>query len=100
MNHEVKQAMGSTMTAKQIIEMLEDMPPDSPVFFVCGYGDHARTQQALPIESVEETEPKYLYDTAYSRSGIALRDDQGSREDDEEYEEDGDDDVKNVVILK
>ncbi len=98
MNHEVQQVMGSAMTAKQMIEMLEDMPPDAVVFFSCNYGDHSRTQQALPIESVEESEVKYLYDTAYSQSGIALREDQGSDEDDEEYT-DGEG-MRSIVILK
>lgn len=103
MNHEVKQIVSSAMTAKQVIEMLEDMPPDAPVFFVCSYGDHSRTQQALPVESVEEAEAKYLYDTAYSQSGLALREDQGYNENDEDEDEDEDDEddcCDNVVILK
>ena len=98
MNREVKNIIDTGMTVSQMMEMLGEMQQDAIVFFSCNYGDHSRTQQALPIESIEESEVKYLYDTAYSQSGIALREDQGSEEDDEEYE--NGEDVRSIVIMK
>jgi hypothetical protein len=65
------------MTVGELIERLGDFDAALPVGFACDYGDHCHTEQFLPVEMVEandETDygPKYLTESAYSHSGLAL----------------------------
>jgi hypothetical protein len=62
------------MTVADLVEHLQSYDQDSPVFFVCNYGDYHRTQQALPVEHVEEATRAALVESAYSNSGLALVD--------------------------
>lgn len=90
---DVKRVMQRAMTAKQLIEQLEDMDPEAAVFFVCDYGDHCHTEQALPVKDVEEVTESALEESAYSNSGVAMR-----RDDDEDGVEDGPESA--VIILR
>ena len=96
-NRDVQRRLEQAMTVEQLIEELQGLPPKAAVFFTVNYGDHGRTTQAIPVEVCEETEAKYLYGTAYSESGVALRDDRGSEEDDDEDDNEW---TNGVVVLK
>ena len=61
-----------TRTVAELIEELEQFDKDALVMFVCDYGDHCHTQQALPVREVEEYTTRDLRDSAYSQSRIAL----------------------------
>ena len=63
------------LTAAQLIEKLQDMPADAVPVFACDYGDHTHTQQIFPITEVEELNQSgfTLRESAYSQSGVALR---------------------------
>jgi hypothetical protein len=62
------------MTVADLIAELQDLDEDLPVLFVCDYGDHCHTSQALPVESLGVIGVSHLYDSAYSQSGVALSD--------------------------
>jgi len=66
------------MTAADLIERLQECDPDAVVLFVCNYGDYGRTQQALPIDQVDEFDSAALSGSAYSHSGIAFDDEEES----------------------
>ena len=68
------------MTVRQLIEQLQDMPQDAPVLFTCNYGDYHRTTQALPIDSVVETNQSTLDTTPYSQSGLCYNEDEGEED--------------------
>lgn len=78
----------SGLTKAQLLAEIDHMPDDTPIVFVCSYGDYHNTQQALPIEeaNVFEYTANDLKETAYSKSGICLveRDDDQPNKDDEE----------------
>lgn len=42
------------MTVKELMALLEDQDPDTPVHFTYNYGDHRRTQVAPEVRRVEE----------------------------------------------
>lgn len=63
------------MCVQDLIEKLETCDPDAIVVFVCSYGDHRSTQQALLVSKMEDRHERDFDTTAYSRSGIALRPD-------------------------
>lgn len=81
----VGRTLRSALTVGELITELQRLPADSVPVFVCDYGDHCHTQQALPVRSVRAPEnAEYLADCpGYSQSGVALR------ERDEEDLEDG-----------
>ncbi len=59
-----------TVTAAQLIEELQDIPPDAQVAFSSDYGDYVHTQQVHFLRgNVEETP---ISKTAYSCSGYAV----------------------------
>lgn len=60
------------MTVRELIDALESEDENALVYFVCDYGDHHHTQQALPVKTVESGHT--LEKSAYSRSGLALKD--------------------------
>lgn len=47
------------LNVKELIELLQDHDPLTPVFFSYGYGDRARTDVAEPVESAEELEVQW-----------------------------------------
>ena len=63
------------LTAKQLIEKLQDIPQDAVPIFSCDYGDYSHTQQIFVISDVEELNQSgfTLHESAYSSSGVALR---------------------------
>lgn len=62
-----------TMTVKELIESLEDYPPESKVVFSHDYGDHCHTMAAGLIDTVVTGN---LVETAYSDSRLAVGDDE------------------------
>lgn len=44
----------TTLTKKELIEILEDVPDDTLVMFAINAPDYWKTQRALPIETAEE----------------------------------------------
>ncbi len=81
----VQEALAGAKTVAELIKDLERMPPDAFPVFSVNYGDRSNTLQALPITEVRLMRDldQNLYTTAYSGSGIALRD-----LDDDDYEGD------------
>ena len=74
-----------TLTVSELIERLQDMDPDARVVFTCDYGDYHHTAQALPIvDDVEQS--GQIEESAYSHSGFALGEDDGSEDDEEEVD--------------
>ncbi len=71
MKSELRQ-LESALTVEDLICELEAMPKDARVLFACDYGDITHTQQALPVESINERGGTSLVDSAYSRSGVAF----------------------------
>lgn len=43
-----------SMTVAELIEALQDMPPDAPVVFAYNYGDHIRTTVTAGVSTVDE----------------------------------------------
>lgn len=104
MNREVEQVTAEAFTTRQLIERLLSLDPgadekggDASILFVCNYGDRSQTQQALPVAEAEELLTSNLDDTAYSNSGICLREERESQ--DEPLEEVCDNEFP-VIILQ
>lgn len=81
----------TTLTVRELIDVLENCEPDAPVFMTASYGDRSRTTQALEILDAVEIDDTWIEDSAYSDSGMSVVD--------EEYH-DGDVSDNAVVILK
>lgn len=89
----------NAMTVKDLIAELELMDPDAVVLFVTNFGDYHRTQQALPIESVDEMdETEFLRETPYSDSGLAI--DEMPEYEPEDFPEEEEDIDRDFVILR
>jgi len=74
------------ITAGELIKYLSKMSPDAMVMFACDYGDHSHTTQLLPICGFDKLEELgTVNETAYSKSGLMLR----------EFDDDNDDDDDN-----
>jgi hypothetical protein len=98
-NREVDHALENAMTVRHLVTQfvgcdVDDddwlIDPDANIFFVCGYGDHSNTQQALPVAEATDAESSDLAETAYSQSNVCLRENTGDdpgfpREDDESF---------------
>lgn len=81
-NASISRELQTCATVADLIAELEGMPQDAVVLFVCDYGDHSHTQQALPVASVSELlETEKLTESAYSHSGLAV---ETADEDDDE----------------
>lgn len=103
MDHEIEETLCRSYTVRHLIEALEDMDPDARVLITCNYGDYHRTQQALPIEGIEEHETDVLHESGYSQSGLAFSDpnaepDDGCQIDDEPRVIDPDELMPVVII--
>jgi hypothetical protein len=88
----------STMTVRELIELLRDIPPDErdqPVLFACDYGDYHHTIQVLGINDLAG--PKPIQEEAYSRSrwGLAKESDKDEELDEDEVDEGPDEDEDN-----
>lgn len=96
MSREIVSRINSAFTKKQLLEELEFIDDDALVLFVCDYGDHHHTQQALPVSEAEEMLVRDLSTSAYSHSGVALPDD----DPDDEPSEPDDYADQPIVILR
>lgn len=92
MTDAIQRKLQRYLTVGDLRAALDGLPDDAIPVFQSDYGDHSHTQQALPILGVEPLRDGYLYETAYSNSGIGIRDitenDDGAHEPDE-----------NVIVL-
>jgi len=71
----VTEVLQSAMTVRDLMDELKYCDPDAAVLFACNYGDYHNTEQALPVSDVTcDLTEEDLYESAYSRSGIALTD--------------------------
>jgi len=73
------------MTVSELIELLMDAPQDAEVHFAYNYGDHARTQVAPVVHSVEEG---YVFWSDYFSQPVVSED-----------EDEVDEDAQPVVII-
>jgi hypothetical protein len=103
---EINRDLESAITVKELIEILQEHDPDSPVCFSVTYGDYHDTMQALQVEEVTEIERDSIVGSAYSQSGLSViepgegdddYDDDEAADADEEA--DDEDDLPNVVML-
>lgn len=92
----INNAIQNGLTVSDLMDTLKGMDDDAIVLFVCDYGDHCHTQQALPINDVEQSDTMNLYSSAYSKSGIAKTRDS---EDEDRYRENEDREIREVVFL-
>lgn len=95
----------NALTVEELRGALEDMRPDALVLFVCDYGDHSHTMQALPVAEVEDVAgEEVLVESPYSQSGAAIADidlgDYGVGEGDPEAEAVYMDTRPNIVLLR
>ena len=91
----------SGLTKGQLLAEIDHMPDDTPIVFVCDYGDYCNTQQALPVGEVNVNDftSNDLAESPYSKSGIKLveqNDDDGYDDDDEPNKEKGTD----IIIIQ
>jgi len=84
-NYEIKQVLHATMTAGELKRLIEDVDDDQPVLLCCDYGDISHTQQLLPIRDALGIQTSNIKTSGYSKSGIALIE---NDEDDDDREED------------
>jgi hypothetical protein len=97
-NRKIREKINNAMTVGELMQQLEGYDKDALVVFATDYGDYGHTIQALPVKESEEMHSNDLYiSEGYSRSGVAVRPDDGEREPEEwEDEVNGFD----VVILQ
>lgn len=98
----VHRRLDQAMTVEQLKERLEGLDDKTVIVFVCDYGDHGHTQQALPVWDVN-TFPRTKFDeTAYSRSGIEYLTDKDKDEETDVPDEDsieGTEEDKQLVLV-
>lgn len=69
----MREKLVETITARELIEALQEIPPDATVAFASDFGDHCHTEQLHPLEGhIEKTHAKQ---SAYSDSGWAVDND-------------------------
>lgn len=78
--NEVKRTLNESVTVGELRAMLEDHDEESLVVFICDYGDHCHTQQALPIKSAEQLSSDDFRTSGYSQSGIAMIEERDGRD--------------------
>lgn len=61
-----------TLTKKELIETLDNVPDNALLIFTSNYGDRIGTMQAHPLGDVDQA---LLKESSYSDSGYALTDD-------------------------
>lgn len=94
---EVTRKLRRGLTVEELIGELQELPKDAKVVFVCDYGDHCHTQQALPVEEICELDygTDCLDTSAYSQSGVRHR----TGHDDEEPIFEGDEFYQGKVVI-
>lgn len=81
---EVERKLQRALNVGEIRELLEEFPDEAIPLLTCNYGDHHRTQQALPITNIRHIEQwETITPTAYSRSGLSLEEGEDEDEDTE-----------------
>lgn len=88
MNTELTDALSDGLTVSELIEALEDLPPDLKVTFAYDYGDYGRSKVAHVVDSVEQGRVRY---SAYHQMPKVVYDD------DDDY--DNEDVSAEVVVL-
>lgn len=78
-----------TMTIGELIDELVKFPMGSKVVFLDNYGDRVNTIQCLNIRKVEERDLSEFKKTAYSDTGIALKNPDRVCDDEDEDETTG-----------
>lgn len=74
----LRKLINDGLTVRDLIERLQECDQNAVVVFTCDYGDYNHTQQALPVGSVETMDgSKKIAESAYSRSGLSLEDQDG-----------------------
>lgn len=100
MKTDIIRQLGRALTVAQLIEELQQYPEEALVVFASDYGDHCHTTQALLVTSVEQTYSTCIYDTAYSDSGLAIREDSDSEDGEEDEEKVDEKEVVEVIVLR
>lgn len=94
--------LNRSITVRDLIDELSCMNPEAKVLIVSDYGDIGHTQQALPIQTIDElANHEFLTDNAgYSNSGVEVLeiDDEDNVETNEHL--DDEDDLRNVVLIR
>ena len=90
----VSNVIDRALTVEDLIAELQNYDPNTPVVFMSDYGDYTHTMQALTVTEVEEIEGNRLDDSAYSKSGVSIRDE--FSEFDPKHDED---DCSTVIVL-
>jgi hypothetical protein len=90
-----------TMTLEDLKFQIEDMVRThgeailkKPVFASCDYGDYCHTQQLVPLDNPRVA---LSYETAYSTSRLAVRDE--DHEDCEDFDDSEYESNKNAVVV-
>ena len=98
MSNSIADLLNRGLTVGELKGKLAWLPDDAYVVFEDDYGDRTHTLQALPVKEVEILDDTggYLYETAYSGSGLAVR-----NAEDRYWKEDGRPaDHPKVVVLR
>jgi hypothetical protein len=80
------------MLVRELIELLQDQDPDLEVHFSYNYGDHWRTEVAPVVDTVDVANVTY---SDYHEMHRLVDDNE-----DDECEDEDDDGIKRVVVLK
>jgi hypothetical protein len=80
------------MLVHELIELLQDQDPDLEVHFSYNYGDHWRTEVAPVVDTVDVANVTY---SDYHEMHRLVDDNE-----DDECEDEDDDGIKRVVVLK
>ena len=82
MNDVIIRKLEQAMSVEELIEELQRMPSKARVVFACDYGDRGNTQQALQVTEVLNGKDEWLElkETAYSKSGMAVRETEDRRD--------------------
>ena len=89
----VERKTRQSMTVAELISVLQQCPDeDAPVVFQSDYGDHCHTQQLSTFKTVvpHDSTEEYIYEAAYSSSGLAVKE--------LDYEDAVDEDEEDIVI--
>ena len=76
------------MTAQELIEILQDLDPETEIYVQHTAGDYWRTKLASPIENGDYG--KVTYSSYHNQHKVS----------DEDYDDDDDDDTPEVFILE
>jgi len=84
---DIQNKIRRAMTVGDLRRQLENFDDETLVLFACNYGDYHNTQQALPVEEIEEMGADDLETSAYSQSGLTLARESDYDEDEDEMDD-------------